>query len=491
MEELKKDQEELEKIDIFRVLQEFWKSFCRLWWLPFLLAVACGGLLGLRAWRSYTPMYASQVTFTIQTADSSLTDIGGSTSYYNKATAEQLTKTFPYLVQSDLMKSKLRQAMGVSWINGNISAQTVDNTSLFSLRVTSTSAQDAYDILVAVTEVYPQVADYVIGNTEMNVLTQPEVAAEPYNAFRPVPTICKGAFLGAFLGLLVILLYAFTRRSIRDPEDIHRRLNQTCIATLPKVTFKRRGNAIDKNISVLNQRVDGAFRESVRSMRIKFLREAQKQRAKVVMVTSTLPGEGKTTTAVNLALTLGQNGARVILVDLDLRKPSVKKALGVRQASKGMPELLADPAAEPAEELLHLDNSRLSLLAGDSAAADPRQQINSRRLGAILDALRQEADYIVLDTPPCGILSDSAGVARLADCTLYVIRAGAVEVSHIMDSLQFLAESGTRMVGCVLNGVQPGQGGYGYGYGYGYGGYGYGYGKYNAHRKSKAAEEEP
>ena len=316
-------------------------------------------------------------------------------------------------------------------------------------------------------------------------------AAEPYNAFRPVPTICKGAFLGAFLGLLVILLYAFTRRSIRDPEDIHRRLNQTCIATLPKVTFKRRGNAIDKNISVLNQRVDGAFRESVRSMRIKFLREAQKQRAKVVMVTSTLPGEGKTTTAVNLALTLGQNGARVILVDLDLRKPSVKKALGVRQASKGMPELLADPAAEPAEELLHLDNSRLSLLAGDSAAADPRQQINSRRLGAILDALRQEADYIVLDTPPCGILSDSAGVARLADCTLYVIRAGAVEVSHIMDSLQFLAESGTRMVGCVLNGVQPGQGGYGYGYGYGYGGYGYGYGKYNAHRKSKAAEEEP
>ena len=112
MEELKKDQEELEKIDIFRVLQEFWKSFSRLWWVPFLLAIIGGGLFGLRAWRSYTPMYASQVTFTIQTADSSLTDIGGSTSYYNKATAEQLTKTFPYLVQSDLMKSKLRQAMG-------------------------------------------------------------------------------------------------------------------------------------------------------------------------------------------------------------------------------------------------------------------------------------------------------------------------------------------------------------------------------------------
>lgn len=490
MEEVKKDQEELEKIDIFRVLQEFWKSFGRLWWLPLLLAVACGGLMGLRAWRSYTPMYESQVTFTIQTVDSSLTDIGGSTSYYNKATAEQLAKTFPYLVQSDLMKSKLRQAMGVSWINGTITAQTVANTNLFSLRVTSTSAQDAYDILAAVTEVYPQVADYVIGNTEMQLLTVPEVASAPYNVFRPIRTICKGALLGAFLGLLVILLYAFTRRSIRDPEDIHRRLNQTCIATLPKVTFKRRGNTIDKNVSILNQRVDGAFRESVRSMRIKFLREAQKQKARVVMVTSTLPGEGKTTVAVNLALTLSQSGAKVILVDLDLRKPSVKKALGVRKASKGMPELLADSAAEPETALLRLENSNLSLLAGDSAAADPRQQINSQRLRAVLDKLRQEADYVVLDTPPCGILADSAGAARLADCTLYVLRAGAVEVSHIMDSLQFLAESGTKMIGCVLNGVQAGQGGYGYGYGYGYGGYGYGYGKYNSHRKSKAAEEE-
>lgn len=492
MEERKVDQEELEKIDIFRGLQEFGKALHRLFWLPVLMAVLCGGLLGLRAWRSYTPMYASQVTFTIQLADSSLTDIGGSTSYYNKATAEQLTKTFPYLVQSELMQTKLRQAMGVERLNGSISAQTVDNTNLFSLRVTSTAAQDAYDILLAVTEVYPQVADYVIGNTELNLLTEPALAAEPYNEFRPIPTICKGAVLGLLLSLAMILLYAFTRRSIRDPEDIHKRLNQTCIATLPKVTFKKRGNAIDQTISIQNERVSGAFQESVRSMRIKFLREMQKRKAQVVMVTSTLPGEGKTTVAVNLALSLSQNGARVILVDLDLRKPSVKKALGVTEPSKGMPELLAGSEGSPAEALLPLKNSRLVLLAGDSPAADARQQISSRRLAAMLDQLRQEADYIVLDTPPCGILADSAGVSRVADCTLYVLRAGAVEVSHIMDSLQFLAESGTRMIGCVLNGIQTGQGGYGYGYGYGYSGYGYGYGygKYSSHRKSKAADED-
>ena len=107
------------------------------------------------------------------------------------------------------MQTKLRQAMGVEYLNGSISAQTVENTNLFSLRVTSSNPQDAYDILMAVTEVYPQVADYVIGNTEMNLLTVPEVADAPYNAFRPLRTVCKGAVLGCVLGLGAVLLYAF------------------------------------------------------------------------------------------------------------------------------------------------------------------------------------------------------------------------------------------------------------------------------------------
>ena len=487
MSEHKVDQAELEKIDIFRILQEFGKAMGRLWWLVLVLAVACGGALGLRAWRSYTPMYASEVTFTIQMDSNSLTDIGGSTSYYDKATAEQLTKTFPYLVQSELMQTKLRQAMGVDRLNGSISAQTVENTNLFSLRVTSTSAQDAYDILMAVTQVYPQVADYVIGNTQMNLLTVPEVARAPYNAFRPARTVCKGAALGCALGLAVVLLYALTRRSIRDPEDIRRRLNLQCIATLPRVTFKRRGREIDRRISIRNQRVTSAFQESVRSMRMKFLRQAQKQHAQVILVTSTLPGEGKTTVAVNLALSLSQSGARVILVDLDLRKPSVKKALGVETPSRGVPELLSGEEKESVlEALIPVEGSTLRLLAGDRPAQDARQQLTSRRLGALVDQLRREAEYVVLDTPPCGLLADSAGLTRLADGTLYVLRSGAVEMSHIVDSLQFLSETGTPLMGCVLNGVQTGQGGYGYGYGYGYGGYrSYGYGTY-ARRKTKA-----
>ncbi|WP_343121196.1 CpsD/CapB family tyrosine-protein kinase [Intestinimonas butyriciproducens] len=201
------------------------------------------------------------------------------------------------------------------------------------------------------------------------------------------------------------------------------------------------------------------------------------------MVSSTLPGEGKTTVAVNLALTLSQNGARVILVDLDLRKPSVKRCLGVSVPSRGAPELLNLRGADPREHLLTLEGTQVRLLAGDEPSSNPRRQMESRRLEALLTTLREEADYVILDTPPCGLLGDGAALAGLADASLYVVRSGTAQVSHILDSLQFLAGSGTPLMGCVLNGASGGGGRYGYGYGYGYGGDHYG--KYHAYRQEK------
>lgn len=480
MEEHKKEQIELEQIDLFQLLQEFWKAFRAFFWVPLVLAVLLAGGLGVRAFLSYTPLYASEATFTIETMSDTLSDISGTNSYYDKATAEQLAKTFPYLIQSDLMRSMLQQEMGVSWLGGSITAEAVPNTNIFSIRVTSTDPQEAYDILSTVIKIYPRLADYVIGTTEMSMLTSPEVPAQPYNTFSIRGTVVKGAAAGIVLGLLLILAYSATRRSIRAPEDVRRRLNQTCLAAVPAVRFKRREKDIDHSVSIQNRLVSSAFQESIRSLRIKFLR-AVEGKGKVVMVTSTMPGEGKTTMAVNLALSLSQNGAKVILVDLDLRKPSVKKALGVTEDSKGVPELLVEKGADPLKYLVQLKNSEVRLLAGDKPAVNARQQVESRRLAVVLAALREEADFVIVDTPPCGLLGDSAAVARQADASLYVLRAGGPQVSHVLDSLQFLGASGSKLLGCVLNGVQDTRSGYGYSQGYRYGSNRYG--KYSVRGK--------
>ena len=457
-----------EPIDLTALLGELWRIFTRMFWVPLVLAVLAGGLLWLRSWRSYTPMYRSEATFTVQLLSNQY-DITGVDSYYDKAAAEQLANTFPYLLSSDLMQQLLQRELGVTWLNGSITAQSVANTNLFSVQVSSTSAQDAYDILNGVIAVYPQVANYVVGSTELTVLVPPAVASQPYNAFQPARTVIKGAVLGFGVGVLLLLALAMASKTIRTREDMKKWMNVPCLGTLPTVSFKRRTGAAGNAVSILNERTGSAFQESVRSLRIRFLREAERQGSKVFLVSSTVPGEGKTTVAVNLALTLGQNGARVILVDMDLRKPSVKKALGLTAPSVGVPELLRNGDGSPQKALVELEGTRVRVLAGDKAVDNPRRQLESRRLSGLIKALREEADYVVIDTPPNGLLGDSTALAGLADGILYVVRAGKAQVSHIMDSIQLLASSRTPLMGCVLNGVKESGGGYGYGYGYGYG----------------------
>ena len=483
-----------EKIDLYRLLAEFWKAFRRLFWLPVCLAVLCCAFFAFRAWWNYTPMYRAEVTFTIQTPTSGSTgDISGGSTYYDKAAAEQLSKTFPYLISSELFQNMLRQELGVESLNGTLTAQTVENTNLFSLQATSANPQTAYDILNAVIQVYPRVADYVIGSTVMSLLTEPSVPTAPCNQLSILRPAAKGAFLGCAAGLALILLFAATRRNIRSSREVRSRLNQTCLGSLPQVTFKRRTRKTQEIVSIQNRRISGSFQEGVRRLRMKLLREAEAASAQVLMVTSTLPGEGKTTVASNLALSLSQNGARVILVALDLRRRSVKKALGIKTPSRGAEYLLSKGGGNAAEQLIRLEGTSLRLLAGDQPADNPRKKSASPRLRAILAELRQEADYIILDTPPCGLLADSGAMATLADGTLYVIRAGVAQVSHVLDGLQFLGESGAKILGCILNGVEGNHNGYGYGYyGYGYGGYssGYGYG-YGSRKKRKGEDDDP
>lgn len=490
MDEQKRDRQDEGYIDLSRLLHEFWSVLRRMFWIPLALMLLVGGLWLVRSWIAYTPMYASEVTFTIRLNSTSTSDFSGSYSYYEKTSADQLSKTFPYLMQSDYFQTRLRQAMGVDAINGSITASTIPDTNLFTMKVTSRDPDDALAILEAVVEVYPRAADYIVGSTSMELLTNPTAASEPYNSFRPLRSVCKGALLGLMLGLALLLAFAAVRRTIRTPEDVQLKLNQQCLGTLPAVTFKRRKSGTDELLSLQNPRIPAAYLEGTRLLRIKLLRLLDEAHYKTILITSTMPGEGKTTVATNLALSLSRNGARAILIDADLRKPSVKRALGVTKPSAGLGDALSldDPAAA-AGMLLEQEPGSLWLLAGDSASQDTRR-VDAAALRRVMNALGKDADFVIVDTPPCGLLADSMNIAQAADCVLYVLGADAVPLPQVLDGIQFLDEVGTPLLGCILNGVAgSSHGGYGYGR---YGGYGYGsYGSYGGYGYSHRNKTHP
>ena len=211
----------------------------------------------------------------------------------------------------------------------------------------------------------------------------------------------------------------------------------------------------------------------MRGLRIKLLRTMTEPGAQVILVTSTLPGEGKTTISANLALSLASSGLRTVLIDTDLRKQDTKAAVGVNDTRPGLPEYMTDSNIKVASMLSPVPGSSLEVIC--SMAAKRRPPMNAHKLEQLIERLRPDYDYIVLDTPPCGIISDAKFICRSADAIVYVVRHDYASRNQIVDSMQELADQKAKLTGCVLNDTPAVSHSKRYGYGqYGYGKYGYG-----------------
>jgi capsular exopolysaccharide synthesis family protein len=195
---------------------------------------------------------------------------------------------------------------------------------------------------------------------------------------------------------------------------------------------------------------------------------------RVVMIASALPGEGKTLTATNLALTLSESyRRRVLLIDADLRRPSQHDVFQVPNVSG-----LSDGLAAEAEHKLSLVqiSPLLSLLTAGRPEPDPMGALTSERMRRVINEAAAAFDWVILDTPPVGLLTDANLLAAMVDVAVIVVRAGLTPVAAVQRATEAIGRE--RVLGIVLNGVDDQtlsrREGYGYAYLYGYGSRGYG-----------------
>lgn len=442
-----------------------------LFWLPLLLAVLFAGIQFLRYQRPHSYTYTCRAVFAVSANYSSSTDILSFNYYYDNAAATQLSATFPYVLSSDAMENLISQKLGTDKIPGKINATSIADAGLFVLTVTSSTPEDAYTVLNAVIDVYPQAATAVLGDTQISIIDEPKIPTESNESYSPVRPLILGTGIGLLLGLGLLFLLCLTRKTVHAAADLRRLINLPCLAYLPHVTLKRRSKKDRNPLNILNERIGSDYLESIRSLRQKLLKKYPDGECKVLLVTSTVASEGKTTTAINLALSLAAEHKRVVLIDADLRKQTMKAALNIQQESEGLLELLTRKSSK--FRLLTVPNSSLLVMSGDTTDNHPQRLLDSSRMRQILGTLKSQMDFIILDTPPAGLMSDAATLAKYADGCIYVVRQDTASTSQIYDSIQVLSSADVNLIGCVLNGTKVGttQNGYGnkYSYGYGYG----------------------
>lgn len=478
MEEKMGNTEETE-IDLGTLFYNFLRGFVRFWWLILVLALAGAAVLYVKASRFYTPVYQSTASFTVMTGTTEGDSGENYNFYYNTATAGQLAATFPYILSSDLLTEAMKADMGVDYINGTISAQVVSDSNLITMTSTSTSPEDAQKILESAIRVYPDVSRFVIGDTKFNMIDVPNLPEEPSNRPNYTSQVKKGALIGGAAGILVIAVYAFLKKTVQKPEELKRVMSLACIGNVPAVKFKARGKKYEKELSIGNARIPQGYKETVLNLELKLERELEAGEGRVMMVTSTVAGEGKSTLAANLARAAASHGKQVLLVDADLRKQEDRKLFCMGQG-KGLEEVLSGgcglwSAAEKDEK------SGVWILGGSHPAKRIPRLINSGKLPEVIRAAREKMDLVILDVPPADLFEDAGVLAGCSDKVLYLVRYDFVQRRKILDGISALEGSGAEILGYVFNCVPIHRGGYGYyGYGrYGYGYYGkYGYGKY-------------
>ena len=472
-------EKEDEGIDITRYIVRFLKTL-RWTWLPILiLSLLFGGFRYYRAARSFRPVYETRAILSV-TSDYSTNDIFTGSNFYNTTAAEQIVETFPYLLSTDFMRDLIMAELGTNSIPGSISASSIAETSMFELKVTGSDPEKLCDVLNAVITAYPKASVYMVDNSQVKVLEPPSVPTDPINRFSGRDALIRNILTGLTAGLAVTFLLALLNQSIGSEQELKELVSLPLLACLPRLRVKKRRR--NKEI-LLRATDDPGMAEAIRGLRAKVRKQLDDKGGQVVLLTSTVPSEGKTTAAVNLAMSLAAEGHATVLVDADLRNQTIGRLLGAGSQSVGLMSLLRHSDLSVDQALRKADGTTLRYISGSSTKRR-YYRIDPAAMKRVLNELKRQFDYIVIDTPPSSIVSDTALLSRHADCVLYVIRQDHANRVQIQDTIQGMHQRGIPLAGCILNGTPRNRSRYGYGYGYG-SKYGYGRKKYGYGRKSE------
>lgn len=468
--------EETEKIDIISLAGDFLYGLKKLWLLILVLTLAGAGISYFRTSYTYTPQYVASATM-------SVTAPGGQ--YIGAQTASQMAEVFPYILTSGVLEDVVAREMGMDSVPGSISATAEEGTNLLTMSVTSDDPQMAYDILHTVIDCYPEVAEFVLGNTSLTILDETGVPSDTQKEVVVRGSYRRGAVMGAGAGLVILCLYILLKKTVKSKDKLKSQINLPDMGSLPYIRNKKRKKKPEQNkVFLINARTPASYQEAMRRLRIRVLKEVEENQTKTIMVTSSIPGEGKTTVAVNLAISLVRQGKKVVLVDCDLRNPSIADFLGITEQRPGIDSVLHKKAAVT-DVLTEIDvngENKLTLLLGEEEEKTDISLLGSKRMEGLIAELKNMADVVILDTAPAQLLADAALMARFVDAALYVIRYDYTKMYKIREGIQALAMSKIKMLGYVFNcDRNSGDGKYGYGYGYGYRRYG-SYGHYGRYR---------
>lgn len=452
----------------------------------FFLILSVAIIVGIGAFiiseSTYEPNYCANATLVVSSREASRSV------YNNIESAGNLATVFTEIINSSVLEDKILEQLNMVQFDGTITANRIGTTNLLTLSVEGKDPRTVFLIISAIIDNHEIITYDVMGNIVVEVLQVPTVPTAPINSANSYSHM-KTAFAIAALGMCVLLaILSYYRDTVRSRKEAEKKLNCWCLGEIhhEKKNKTIRDAFSRQKSSVLITRPDTSFLYVSTMGKLRHRVEQHMHDGKVLMITSVMENEGKSTVAVNLALSIAKKQSKVLLIDCDIHKPACHKILGLGQPLFYLNDVLRDGV--PKEDAIQTDKFYgLHILPAKrlphAAASD---LINTDTFRDLLQQARMEYDYVIVDTAPMSAATDAEFVTDLVDATLLVVRQNFAAAPSINRALSVLQNGTARNLGCVLNNVYTTYITSGEGYAAGYGRYGsYGkYGKYG-HYASK------
>jgi len=417
-----------------------------------LAIVAVALMVGVGAYiltdMSYEPSYQTKTTFVV-------TARGSSATVYNSLTStSNVAAVFTELLNSSILRKTIVQEMGVPSFSGRIATSVIPNTNLINMTVTASDPMTAFRVAQTIIDHHETLTYQVVSDVVIEVLQSPSVPTMPVNFADAAGQMRKMMVLAAMAMVMLLAMASFLRDTVRSGKEAREKLDCDYLGEIyHEKKYKTVTSRLRKKktgILITSPVTSFQFVETVRKLRRRV--EQHMESGQVLMVTSLLENEGKTTVAVNLALAMAQKQKKVLLIDCDLRKPACHILLEQQKFHSGIKEVLRGTASL-SESILRYKKTNIYLLLARKGDRNVGDLIASERMEVLLAWARNNYDFIILDLPPMTAASDAEGMTGLADASLLVIRQNMASTAALNKAIADLDGDKGKLLGCVLNNV--------------------------------------
>ena len=350
------------------------------------------------------------------------------------------------------------QLCEVEELDADIHAKVLEGTNMLVLSVTADTPKESIDIIRTVMDNYSSVSLYTVGSAVMDVLEEPKIPYTPDNPLDAGRQAKKGGLVAGALVLILLGMFSYMKNTIKQENEIEKKLDARSLGAISyewkyktiRDIFRRKKKAILVDDPVASFR----FVESYKKLAAKVEYRMAKNEQKVLVVTSVSENEGKSTVAANLAITLAEQSKRVLLVDGDIRRPSQFLIFGMEPKEENeLGEYLKGNRAL-ADVMVPCTRKHMLFMGGKNCYSSSTEMLNSESFFKLMTACRKFVDYVIIDTPPAGIIGDAQIFAHCADAVMIVSRQNymlAEDINEVMDAFR---DKEGKVLGVVLNGVR-------------------------------------